>query len=68
MVLARNLDEMDMDEQPVPPFVPFPRSISGPARPGYVPHRLFLIMMMIDRVTQHTDRQIHHCSTEDIKG
>ena len=56
VVFARNMDEMEIDEQPVPPFVRVPRSISGPVRPGYVPYRLFAIMEMISRVTQHKDR------------
>lgn len=52
-LVARTREETEeVDEQRHPPHVPVPRWTPGPARPGYVPYRLFIIMELITRASQ----------------
>lgn len=47
---ALEMDEKELDEQPLEPFVPIPRYIGGPVRTGYVPYKLFVIMQLMNLV------------------
>lgn len=46
------MDEKELDEQPLEPFVPIGRFIGGPIRTGYVPYKLFVIMQLMNLVFQ----------------
>lgn len=52
LFVARTREASEIDDQRHPPHVPVPRWPPGPARPGYVPYRLFIIMELITRVSQ----------------
>lgn len=52
---CRTQDEMEwedeIDQRAVTPFMQIPRIPSGPARRGFVPYRLWMIMDMVTRVS-----------------
>ena len=50
--VARTREATEIDDERLPPHVPVPRWRPGPARPGYLPYRLFIIMDLMLKASQ----------------